>query len=236
MIEIQGFSKSYDGVKFACKDIDLTIEAGDLYGFIGHNGAGKTTLLKAIAGIHGFNSGTIRVCGKSIQDEPLEAKRQLAYIPDNPDIYESLKGSQYLDFIADVFGLSIDERTKRIERFATMFELEKALAQPISTYSHGMKQKLVLISALIHQPKVLLLDEPFVGLDPKASYLLKEVFQEMREQGTAIFFSTHVLDVAEKICNKVAIIKQGRIVASGVTADVVKDQTLESLFLELLAE
>jgi len=236
MIEIQGFSKSYDGVKFACKDIDLTIEKGDLYGFIGHNGAGKTTLLKAIAGIHGFNAGTIRVCGHSIQDEPLEAKRQLAYIPDNPDIYESLKGSQYLDFIADVFGLSIDERVKRIERFAKMFELEKALAQPISTYSHGMKQKLVLISALIHQPKVMLLDEPFVGLDPKASYLLKEVFQEMREQGTAIFFSTHVLDVAEKICNKVAIIKQGRIVASGVTADVVKDQTLESLFLELLEE
>lgn len=236
MIEIQGFSKSYDGVKYACKDIDLTIEKGDLYGFIGHNGAGKTTLLKAIAGIHGFNSGTIRVCGHSIQDEPLEAKRQLAYIPDNPDIYESLKGSQYLDFIADVFGLSIDERVKRIERFAKMFELEKALAQPISTYSHGMKQKLVLISALIHQPKVMLLDEPFVGLDPKASYLLKEVFQEMREQGTAIFFSTHVLDVAEKICNKVAIIKQGRIVASGVTADVVKDQTLESLFLELLEE
>lgn len=236
MIQIQGFFKSYDGVKYACQDIDLTIEPGDLYGFIGHNGAGKTTLLKAIAGIHQFDRGSIRVCGHSIQDEPLLAKRLLAYIPDNPDIYESLKGSQYLDFIADVFGLTAEERVARIDRFASMFELEKALAQPISTYSHGMKQKLVLISALIHQPKVLLLDEPFVGLDPKASYLLKEVFQQMREQGTAIFFSTHVLDVAEKICNKIAIIKQGRIVASGKTSDVVKDQTLESLFLELLEE
>jgi ABC-2 type transport system ATP-binding protein len=236
MIQIQGFSKSYDGVKFACQDIDLTIEPGDLYGFIGHNGAGKTTLLKAIAGIHQFDRGSIRVCGHSIQDEPLLAKRLLAYIPDNPDIYESLKGSQYLDFIADVFGLTAEERIARIERFASMFELEKALAQPISTYSHGMKQKLVLISALIHQPKVLLLDEPFVGLDPKASFLLKEVFQDMREQGTAIFFSTHVLDVAEKICNKIAIIKQGRIVASGTTLEIVKDQSLESLFMELLEE
>jgi ABC-2 type transport system ATP-binding protein len=236
MIQIQGFSKSYDGVKFACQDIDLTIEPGDLYGFIGHNGAGKTTLLKAIAGIHHFDRGSIRVCGHSIQDEPLSAKRLMAYIPDNPDIYESLKGSQYLDFIADVFGLTEEERVTRIERFASMFELEKALAQPISTYSHGMKQKLVLISALIHQPKVLLLDEPFVGLDPKASYLLKEVFQQMREQGTAIFFSTHVLDVAEKICNKVAIIKQGRIVASGRTAEVIKDQSLEKLFLEMLEQ
>lgn len=236
MIQIQGFSKSYDGIKYACQDIDLTIEPGDLYGFIGHNGAGKTTLLKAIAGIHSFNRGTIRVCGHSIQDEPLPAKRLMAYIPDNPDIYESLKGAQYLDFIADVFGLTTEERVARIDRFASMFELQKALAQPISTYSHGMKQKLVLISALIHQPKVLLLDEPFVGLDPKASYLLKEVFQQMRQQGTAIFFSTHVLDVAEKICNKIAIIKQGRIVASGATSEIVKDQSLESLFLELLEE
>lgn len=236
MIQILGFSKSYDGVKYACQDIDLTIEPGDLYGFIGHNGAGKTTLLKAIAGIHNFDKGVIRVCGHSIQDEPLEAKRTLAYIPDNPDIYESLKGSQYLDFIADVFGLTQSERVERIRKYASMFELEGALSQPISTYSHGMKQKLVLISALIHQPKVLLLDEPFVGLDPKASYLLKEVFQEMRDQGTAIFFSTHVLDVAEKICNKVAIIKQGRLVASGLTHEVVKDQSLEQLFLELLEE
>jgi ABC-2 type transport system ATP-binding protein len=236
MIQIKNFSKSYDGVKWACSDINLTIEKGDLYGFIGHNGAGKTTLLKAIAGILRFDKGEIIIDGHSIQTNPLEAKKILAYIPDNPDIYESLKGVQYLDFIADVFQVSADDRKKRIDRYAEMFELKGVLNNPIASYSHGMKQKLVVISALLHEPRVLLLDEPFVGLDPKASFLLKEVFTEMRERGTAIFFSTHVLEVAEKICTKVAIIKQGKIVASGPTAEVVKDQSLESLFMELLEE
>jgi ABC-2 type transport system ATP-binding protein len=236
MIQITNFSKSYDGVKWACSDINLTIEKGDLYGFIGHNGAGKTTLLKAIAGILRFDKGEIFVDGHSIQTNPIEAKKILAYIPDNPDIYESLKGVQYLDFIADVFQVSVDDRKKRIDRYAEMFEMKGVLNNPIASYSHGMKQKLVIISALLHEPRVLLLDEPFVGLDPKASFLLKEVFAEMRNRGTAIFFSTHVLEVAEKICTKVAIIQHGKIVASGPTAEVVKDQSLESLFMELLEE
>ncbi len=229
MIQIQNFSKSYDGVKWACKDINLTIESGDLYGFIGHNGAGKTTLLKAIAGILRFDEGEILVDGHSIIKNPMDAKKILAYIPDNPDIYDSLKGVQYLDFIADVFEVDAKQRKERIDRYATMFEMKDVLNNPIASYSH-------VISALIHEPRVLLLDEPFVGLDPKASFLLKEVFLEMRNRGTAIFFSTHVLEVAEKICTKVAIIKQGKIVASGPTAEVIKDQSLESLFMELLAE
>lgn len=236
MIEIRNVKKSYDGKKWALDDVSLTVEKGDLFGFIGHNGAGKTTLLRSIAGIIPFDSGDIVVLGHSIQTEPLVVKKDLAYIPDNPDIYESIKASQYLDFIADVFSVSLERRVQLIQEYATMFELKEVLDQPISTFSHGMKQKLVLISALIHEPKVMLLDEPFVGLDPKAAYLLKETLKTMCGKGMSIFFSTHVLEVAEKLCNKVAIIKQGKIVVQGETNTVIKDQSLESLFLELVNE
>ncbi len=235
MLEIKNVSKSYDNKKYAVDDVSLTIEAGDIYGFIGHNGAGKTTLLRSIAGILAFDKGEIYVNGHSIKTEALAAKSEMAYIPDNPEVYESLKGIQYLDFIADVFGVSLENRKARIDKYAEMFELKSVLNNPIGSYSHGMKQKLVIISALVHRPKVLLLDEPFVGLDPKASYLLKEVFHELCKDGAAIFFSTHILEVAEKLCNKVAIIKQGKIVASGDTATITKDQSLENLFLELSA-
>lgn len=235
MLEIKNVSKSY-GNKLANDQITLTIEPGDLYGFVGHNGAGKTTLLKSIAGIINFEKGDILVLGKSIKDEPLEVKKLIAYIPDNPDIYESLTGIEYLNFIGDVFKVSSLERKDLIEQYANMFELTSVLSHPISSYSHGMKQKLVIISALIHKPKVLLLDEPFVGLDPKASFLLKETFKGLCEQGSSIFFSTHVLEVVEKLCNKVAIIKQGKIVAQGLTQDVIKDQSLEHLFMEIASE
>ncbi len=236
MIEIRNVKKSYDGKKWALDDVSLTVEKGDLFGFIGHNGAGKTTLLRSIAGIIPFDCGDIFVMGHSILSEPLLVKKELAYIPDNPDIYESIKASQYLDFIADVFSVSLERRVQLIHEYATMFELLDVLDQPISTFSHGMKQKLVLISALIHEPKVMLLDEPFVGLDPKAAYLLKETLKAMCAKGMSIFFSTHVLEVAEKLCNKVAIIKQGKIVVQGETNRVIKDQSLESLFLELVNE
>jgi ABC-2 type transport system ATP-binding protein len=235
MIEIKNVSKSYDNKKYAVDDVSLTIQAGDIYGFIGHNGAGKTTLLRSIAGILAFDKGEIYVNGHSIKTDALAAKSEMAYIPDNPEVYESLKGIQYLDFIADVFGVSLGDRKARIDKYADMFELKSVLNNPIGSYSHGMKQKLVIISALVHHPKVLLLDEPFVGLDPKASYLLKEVFHELCNEGSAIFFSTHILEVAEKLCNKVAIIKQGKIVAFGDTATITKDQSLENLFLELSA-
>ena len=235
MIEIRDFYKSYDGKYYACKNINLTIEAGDIYGFIGHNGAGKTTLLRSIAGILDFEKGTITVDGHNIKTDAIAAKKMMAYIPDNPDVYESLKGIQYLDFLADVFGVSKEDRIERIEKYAELFEMKPALNQVIGSYSHGMKQKIVLIGALVHQPKVVLLDEPFVGLDPKASYLLKEPFKEHCQNGTCIFFSTHVLEVAEKLCNKVAIIRKGEVVAFGDTATITKDQSLESLFLELIA-
>lgn len=235
MLEIINVSKSY-GQKKANDQITLTIEPGDIYGFVGHNGAGKTTLLKAIAGIIDFEEGDILVLGKSVKKDPLGVKREIAYIPDNPDIYESLSGIQYLNFIADAFLVSAIERKELIEKYATMFELSDVLSHPISSYSHGMKQKLVIISALVHKPKVLLLDEPFVGLDPKASFLLKDTFRHLCEAGASIFFSTHVLEVVEKLCNKVAIIKQGKIVAQGMTQEVVKDQSLETLFMEIASE
>ncbi|PKL01473.1 MAG: ABC transporter ATP-binding protein [Tenericutes bacterium HGW-Tenericutes-1] len=235
MIEIKNFFKSYDGKTNACEDITLTIEKGDIYGFIGHNGAGKTTLLRSIAGILDFEKGKILVGGHDIKTEPIAAKKMMAYIPDNPDVYETLKGMQYLDFIADVYEIDAETRKATIEKYAKMFEMENVLNNPIGSYSHGMKQKIVIIGALIHRPKVLLLDEPFVGLDPKASYLLKEVFKELCDEGSAIFFSTHVLEVVEKLCNKVAIIRKGKIVAEGETTTVTKDQSLESLFLELIA-
>ncbi len=236
MLIIKNVTKSYDGVKKACDSVNLEIEEGDIYGFVGHNGAGKTTLLKSICGIIDFDEGDITVLGKSIRKEPLEVKKQIAYIPDNPDVYESLTGIQYLEFIADVFQVSQDRRKELIEKYATMFEIADVLQNPIQSYSHGMKQKIVVISALIHEPKLLLLDEPFVGLDPKASFLLKEVFKEMVSRGTAIFFSTHVLEVVEKLCNKVAIIKQGKIVAQGLTEEIISSQSLESIFMEIAKE
>lgn len=236
MLNIKGVSKSYDGIKKACDQVTLNIEAGDIFGFVGHNGAGKTTLLKSIAGIIDFDEGDILVDGLSVKKDPLDVKKRIAYIPDNPDIYESLTGLQYLSFISDVFEISEEDHSKEVEKYATLFEIRDVLNNPISSYSHGMKQKLVIISALIHKPKLFLLDEPFVGLDPKASFQLKEIFKQMCESGTAIFFSTHVLEVVEKLCNKVAIIKQGKIVASGDTLNIIKDQSLESIFMEIQKE
>lgn len=236
MIKIKDVSKSYDQKKMAIDKINLEILPGDIYGFIGHNGAGKTTLLKSIAGILNFDEGEITIFDKSIKKESLEAKKLIAYIPDNPDVYEALSGIEYLDFIADVFGVELEKRRNLIQKYGQMFEIEDVLNNPISSYSHGMKQKVVIMSALIHSPKAMLLDEPFVGLDPKASYLLKEVFHELVEQGALIFFSTHVLEVAEKLCNKVAIIKNGKIVANGKTSEVIKDKSLENIFIELLSD
>ncbi len=236
MLNIKQMTKSYDGVKNACDKIDLDIQAGDIFGFVGHNGAGKTTLLKSIAGIIDFNEGDITVNGISIKESPIEVKKLIAYIPDNPDVYESLTGIQYLEFIADVFEVAQDKRRQLVEKYTNMFEMTEVLHNPISTYSHGMKQKIVVISALIHEPKLMILDEPFVGLDPKASFLLKEVFKEMVDQGSAIFFSTHVLEVVEKLCNKVAIIKQGKIVALGNTIDIISNESLEQIFMELAKE
>jgi ABC-2 type transport system ATP-binding protein len=236
MLIIENVSKSYDGIKKACNDITLTIEEGDIFGFVGHNGAGKTTLLKSIAGIIDFEEGNITVNGLSIKKNPLQVKKMIAYIPDNPDVYESLTGIQFLSFMADIFEVSEEDRQREIEKYANLFEIRDVLQNPISSYSHGMKQKLVIISALIHKPKLLLLDEPFVGLDPKASFQLKEIFKEMCNQGSAIFFSTHVLEVVEKLCNKVAIIKQGKIVAKGDTQTIIKDQSLENIFMEIQKE
>ncbi|MBI9008634.1 MAG: ABC transporter ATP-binding protein [Tenericutes bacterium] len=236
MLKITNVSKTYNNKTKACNNISLDILPGDIYGFIGHNGAGKTTLLKSIAGIINFDEGEIKVFGHSIKENPLAAKRLIAYIPDNPDIYETLSGIQYLDFIGDVFDVRKDKRQELIDKYAEMFEIKDVLNNPISSYSHGMKQKIVIMSALIHEPKVMLLDEPFVGLDPKASYLLKEVFKELCANGSLIFFSTHVLEVAEKLCTKVAIIQQGKIVANGLTHEVIKDESLEEIFLELLKE
>lgn len=236
MLEIKHVSKSYDGKKLACDDVSLTIENGDIYGFIGHNGAGKTTLLKSIAGIINFDEGEILVNGVSVKTSPIDVKKQLAYIPDNPDVYETLTGMEYLNFMADVFDISTNDRSESIKKYASLFQLEDVLGQRISAYSHGMKQKIVIIGALIHHPRVLLLDEPFVGLDPKASFLLKEEFKALCETGVSIFFSTHVLEVVEKLCNKVAIIKEGKLLASGKTEDIISNQSLESVFMEIERE
>ncbi len=236
MLEIKHVSKSYDGKKKACNDVSLTIENGDIYGFVGHNGAGKTTLLKSIAGIINFDEGEILVNHISVKDEPLEVKKQIAYIPDNPDVYESLSGIDYINFMADVFEIETEERIKDINKYAEMFGMSDVLGQPISSYSHGMKQKIVIIGALIHKPKVFLLDEPFVGLDPQASYLLKNEFKRLCDEGVSIFFSTHVLEVVEKLCNKVAIIKNGQILEQGRTEDIISNKSLESVFMELEKE
>ena len=232
MLRIEHLSKAY-GEKKAVDDLNLHIAPGEIYGFIGHNGAGKTTTLKSVAGILQFDQGEIYVDGKSIRTQPLECKRTFAYIPDNPDLYEFLSGVQYLNFIADVYGVSKEEREQRIKEYADLFGLTEDLAQPISAYSHGMKQKLAIISALIHSPKLLIMDEPFVGLDPKAAHELKQIMRRLCDNGSAIFFSTHVLEVAEKLCDKVAIIKGGRLVVSGTMEEVKGQDSLEDVFLEL---
>lgn len=232
MLNIQHFTKTY-GEKRAVDDLSLHIAPGEIYGFIGHNGAGKTTTLKAAVGILQFDAGEITIGGHSIQTEPLACKRLLAYIPDNPDLYDFMSGIQYLNFIADVFGIPAAERWARIEPYADAFELTGDLAQPISAYSHGMKQKLAIIAAWIHDPKLIIMDEPFVGLDPKVAHLLKGMMRELCDVGGAIFFSTHVLEVAEKLCDKVAIIKGGRLIRSGTMEEVKGDDSLEDVFLEL---
>ena len=232
MLKIDHLTKTY-GEKKAVDDLSLHIQAGEIYGFIGHNGAGKTTTLKSVAGILQFDAGEIIVCGKSIRTQPIECKRDMAYIPDNPDLYEYMTGIKYLNFIADIFGVSAEDRQERIRKYADLFELTADLAQPIAAYSHGMKQKLAIISAWLHAPKLIIMDEPFVGLDPKAAHLLKGMMRELCESGGAIFFSTHVLEVAEKLCDKVAIIKGGKLIRSGTMEEVKGDDSLEEVFLEL---
>ena len=232
MLDIQHLTKTY-GAKKAVDDLTLHIAPGEIYGFIGHNGAGKTTTLKSVVGILQFDQGEITIGGKSIKTDPLACKRLLAYIPDNPDLYDYMTGIKYLNFIADVFGVDAQTRRERIRTYADTFELTGDLAQPIAAYSHGMKQKLAIIAAWLHQPKLIIMDEPFVGLDPKASHLLKGMMREHCDAGGAIFFSTHVLEVAEKLCDKVAIIKAGALIRSGTMEEVKGDDSLEEVFLEL---
>ena len=234
MLNIQNLTKTYKGGKTAVKNLSLKVEPGDIYGFIGHNGAGKTTTIKAIVGITPFESGEIFVDSISVKEHPLECKSKIAYIPDNPDLYEYLTGIQYLNYIADIFQISKDNRETRIKNYSDAFELTGALGDLISSYSHGMKQKLAIISALIHEPKLMILDEPFVGLDPKAALTLKNMMKDMCQKGSAIFFSTHVLDVAEKLCTKVAIIKNGELVISGDTDTLTQGESLESVFMEVV--
>ena len=232
MLKIEHLTKTY-GEKKAVDDLSLHILPGEIYGFIGHNGAGKTTTLRSVAGILQFDSGEIAIDGIALKNDPLACKRRLAYIPDNPDLYEYMTGIQYLNFIADIFAVPADLRRERIAKYAGLFELTADLAQPISAYSHGMKQKLAIISAWLHAPRLILMDEPFVGLDPKAAHILKGMMRELCDDGGAIFFSTHVLEVAEKLCDKIAIIKAGRLIRSGTMEDVRGDDSLEEVFLEL---
>ena len=232
MLNISHLTKTY-GEKKAVDDLSLHIAPGEIYGFIGHNGAGKTTTIKAVVGILQFDEGEITIDGVSVKDDPIACKKKIAYIPDNPDLYDFMSGIKYLNFVADIFGVSAEDRRERIKKYADMFELTDDLAQPISAYSHGMKQKLAIISAWLHEPKLIIMDEPFVGLDPKASFLLKEMMREVCEDGGAIFFSTHVLEVAEKLCDKVAIIKSGKLIRSGTMEEVKGDDSLEEVFLEL---
>ncbi len=235
MLYIDRLTKLYD-TKKAVDDLSLHIAPGEIYGFIGHNGAGKTTTLKAVAGILPFDEGQIRIGGTDITADPITCKKQLAYIPDNPDLYEYMTGIKYLSFIADIFGVSAADRRERIDRYGALFELSGDLGQPIASYSHGMKQKLAIIAAWLHEPRLILMDEPFVGLDPKAAHLLKGMMREVCDRGGAIFFSTHVLEVAEKLCDKVAIIKGGKLIRSGTMEEVKGDDSLEDVFLELEAE
>ncbi len=233
MLEIKNLTKIYKGGKEAVSDLSLTVNAGDICAFIGHNGAGKTSTIKCVVGIHDFDNGEIYVDGMSVKEKPLACKQVMAYIPDNPDLYEYLTGIQYLNFIADIYGISAADREQRIKEESTAFEIEVALGDLISSYSHGMKQKLAIISALIHKPKLLILDEPFVGLDPMATLHLKNRMHALCEEGTAIFFSTHVLEVAEKLCHKVAVIRSGKLIASGTMEEVRGNSSLEEVFLEL---
>ena len=235
MLNIEHLTKTY-GEKKAVDDLNLHIRPGEIYGFIGHNGAGKTTTLKSVAGILQFDAGEIYIGGDSVREKPLECKRKIAYIPDNPDLYEYMTGIKYLNFIADMFGVDAALRRERIRRYADAFELTGDLAQPIAAYSHGMKQKLAIIAAWLHEPQLILMDEPFVGLDPKAAHLLKGMMRGICDRGGAIFFSTHVLEVAEKLCDKVAIIKGGRLIRSGTMEEVKGDDSLEEVFLELEGE
>ncbi|MDD6121794.1 MAG: ABC transporter ATP-binding protein [Solobacterium sp.] len=232
MVEIKGLCKSYDN-KRVVDNLDLTINDGEIYGFIGHNGAGKTTTIKCLIGILSFEKGEILIDGLSIKDKPIECKRKIAYIPDNPDLYNYMSGIDYLNFIGDVFNVANEERVKRIDKYAGIFELTDSLANPISSYSHGMRQKLAIIAAWLHEPDLIVMDEPFVGLDPKASHDLKLMMREFCDNGGSIFFSTHVLEVAEKLCDKVAIIKQGELIKSGTMEEVKGDSSLELVFLEL---
>ncbi len=236
MLSINNFSKSYKGGKKAVDNISIEVESGDIYGFIGHNGAGKTTTLRAVAGVLDFEEGDIKINGISIKKDAVACKKITAYMPDNPDLYEHLTGIQYLNFIGDIYSVSKTDRESLAKKYADAFELTQNLGDLISSYSHGMKQKLAIISALIHRPKLLVLDEPFVGLDPKAAHTLKTIMAELCAEGSAIFFSTHVLEVAEKLCNKIAIIKAGNLVASGNTAAVKGNQSLEDVFMELIEE
>ena len=232
MLTIEHLTKTY-GEKVAVDDLSLHIAPGEIYGFIGHNGAGKTTTLRSVAGIQQFDQGVIRICGVDLARDPIACKRMLAYIPDNPDMYEYMTGIKYLNFIADIFGVGAADRAARIRDLAARFELTADLAQPVSAYSHGMKQKLAIISAWLHEPRLIVMDEPFVGLDPKAAFILKEMMRDVCSAGGAIFFSTHVLDVAEKLCDKIAIIKQGKLIRAGAMEYVKGDDSLEEVFLEL---
>lgn len=233
MLEIKNLKKTYKGGKTAVANLSLSVKPGDIYGFIGHNGAGKTTTIKCVVGIHDFDEGEILIDGVSIRKDPIRCKKVLAYIPDNPDLYDYLTGIQYLNFMADIFEIPAEEREQRIREEADAFEITSALGDLISSYSHGMKQKLAIIGALIHQPRLLILDEPFVGLDPKAALVLKNKMHQLCEAGSAIFFSTHVLDVAEKLCNKIAIIRQGELIAAGKTEKLTGGASLESVFMEV---
>ena len=232
MLKIEHLTKTYGGKK-AVDDLSLHIRQGEIYGFIGHNGAGKTTTLKSVVGILKYDSGEIYIDGVSVKQSPLACKEKIAYIPDNPDLYDFMTGTQYLNFVSDIFHVDTEKRTALINKYAQMFEMTDALSQSVSSYSHGMKQKLAVMSALVHSPKLVIMDEPFVGLDPKASHLLKETMREICNQGGAIFFSTHVLEVAEKLCDKVAIIKSGKLIKSGTMEEVKGDESLESVFLEM---
>lgn len=235
MLKIEHLTKEY-GEKKAVDDLSLEIESGEIYGFIGHNGAGKTTTLKSVVGILKFDAGEIYIDGESVQAAPLVCKKKIAYIPDNPDLYEFMSGIKYLNFIADVYGVGTNQRQEKIRKYADLFEITADLAQPIAAYSHGMKQKLAIISAWLHDPKLIIMDEPFVGLDPKAAHILKGMMRELCDEGGAIFFSTHVLEVAEKLCDKVAIIKGGKLIRCGTMEEVKGDDSLEDVFLELEAE
>ena len=236
MLKIEHLTKTYPGGKVGVQDLTLEVKPGEIYGFIGHNGAGKTTTIKAVVGLHKFEQGTVTIDGVSVIDDPLHAKSITAYIPDNPELYDNLTGMQFLNFVADIFKVPKSERKGRIEKYADELEIRSALNNQVASYSHGMKQKLAIIAAFIHEPKLLVMDEPFVGLDPKAAFAVKQMMREFCDKGNAIFFSTHVLEVAEKLCDKIAIIKGGRLIASGTMEEVKGNASLEEVFLEVTEE